>query len=80
MRRRYGTEKLAREALAEIAQQASIDAFVPRKAVTVEELCKDWLASLHNAGATTINATGSASRRFGSVTVRLRPRNSPGPT
>jgi site-specific recombinase XerC len=29
---------------------------VPRKAVTVEELCADWLASLHNARPTTINA------------------------
>jgi integrase len=30
--------------------------FVPRKAVTVEQLCEDWLASLHNARATTVNA------------------------
>jgi len=29
--------------------------FVPRKAVTVEQLCADWLASLHNARATTLN-------------------------
>jgi integrase len=29
---------------------------VPRKTVTVEELCVDWLASLHNARATTLNA------------------------
>jgi integrase len=28
---------------------------VPRKAVTVDELCADWLASLHNARATTLN-------------------------
>jgi hypothetical protein len=55
VRRRYATEKLAREALAEITQQVSADAFVPRKAVTVEELCEDWLASLHNARATTVN-------------------------
>ena len=34
----------------------STDAFVPRKAVTVEALCADWLASLHNARATTVNA------------------------
>lgn len=56
VRRRYVTEKQARDSLAEITQQASTDAFVPRKAVTVEELCDDWLASLHNARATTINA------------------------
>jgi integrase len=54
-RRRYATEKRARDALAEIAQQVSTDTFVPRKAVTVEELCDDWLASLHNARQTTIN-------------------------
>jgi integrase len=45
-----------RDALAEITQQASTDAFVPRKTVTVDDLCKDWLASLHNARATTVNA------------------------
>ena len=56
VRRRYATEKLARDALAEVTQQVSTDAFVPRKAVTVEELCADWLASLHNARATTVNA------------------------
>lgn len=52
MRRRHATEKQARDALAEISQQASTNAFVPRKSVTIEELCDDWLASLHNARAT----------------------------
>ena len=56
VRRRYTTEKLARDALAEITQQVSTDAFVPRKTVTVEDLCADWLTSLHNARATTVNA------------------------
>jgi integrase len=56
VRRRYGTEKQARDALAEIGQQAAADMFVPRKAVTVEELCADWLTSLHNARPTTLNA------------------------
>jgi Arm DNA-binding domain len=56
VRRRYATEKQARDALAEITDQASKRMFVPRKAVTVEELCDDWLASLHNARATTVNA------------------------
>ncbi len=55
VRRRYTTEKQARDALAEITQQVSSDAFVPRKAVAVEELCNDWLAALHNARPTTIN-------------------------
>ena len=35
--------------------QASTGTFVPRKAVTVEELCADWLTSLHNARASTRN-------------------------
>lgn len=55
VRRHYATEKEARDALAKITQQAATDSFIPRKAVTVEELCDDWLASLHNARATTIN-------------------------
>jgi Arm DNA-binding domain len=55
VRRRYATEKQARDALSEIGQQAATDQFVPRRAVTVDELCADWLASLHNARATTLN-------------------------
>jgi integrase len=54
VRRRYATEKQARDALAEISQLVSTDAFVARKTVTVNELCEDWLASLHNARATTV--------------------------
>ncbi|KUI13460.1 recombinase XerD [Mycolicibacterium acapulense] len=56
VRRRFKTEREAREELGRITEQAATDTFVPRKAVTVEDLCKDWLASLHNARATTVNA------------------------
>ena len=56
VRRRYVTEKQARDALAEVTQQAATHAFVLGKAVTVEALSADWLASLHNARATTLNA------------------------
>jgi integrase len=56
VRRRYATEKLARDGLAEVTSAAATGTFVPRKPVTVEELCEDWLASLHNARATTVNA------------------------
>ena len=63
VRRRYATEKQASDALAEVSQQVSTDAFVPRKAVTVEALSADWLASQHNARATRSTLTGSASRR-----------------
>jgi integrase len=56
VKRRFNTEKEARSALAEIADQASKGAFVARKTMTVDDLCDDWIASLHNARATTINA------------------------
>jgi integrase len=56
VKRRFNTEKEARAALAEIADQASKAAFVARKTVAVDDLCEDWVASLHNARATTINA------------------------
>ncbi|AWT55800.1 tyrosine-type recombinase/integrase [Mycolicibacterium smegmatis] len=56
VRRRFKTEREAREELGKIAEQAATDTFVPRKAVTVEQLCADWLASLHNARPTTVNA------------------------
>jgi hypothetical protein len=55
VRRRYVTEKEARDALSEIGQAAATDEFVPRKAVTVEQLAADWLASLHNTRPTTVN-------------------------
>ncbi|MCV7342965.1 recombinase XerD [Mycolicibacterium rhodesiae] len=53
VRRRYNSEKAARDALGEITDQATKGMFVPRKAVTVEQLCTNWLASLHNTRATT---------------------------
>jgi hypothetical protein len=40
VRRRYATEKQARDALSEIGQPAAADQFVPRKAVTVDELMR----------------------------------------
>jgi integrase len=55
-KRRYASEREARAGLAEISAQSAQGVFVPRKAVTVDELCEDWLASLHNARATTRNA------------------------
>ncbi|BDD80714.1 integrase [Tsukamurella pulmonis] len=53
VRRRFTTEKAAREALVELSGQVADDAYVPRKAVTVDELCSDWLGSLHNVRGTT---------------------------
>jgi integrase len=56
VRRRFKTEREARDALGKITEQAATDTFVPRRTMTVEQLCKDWLASLHNARPTTVNA------------------------
>ena len=83
VRRRYVTEKQARDALAEVTQQAATHAFVPRKAVTVEALCADWLASLHNARATTSTPTPTHSRRCGAARRSARAEADPsgsGPT
>lgn len=52
--RRFSTEREARDELGKITNQASTGTFVPRKAVTVEQLCADWLTSLHSARTTTI--------------------------
>jgi len=54
VRRRYATEKAAREALSRVQTDAAEGTFVPRKAVTVEELCTDWIAGLHHARTTTV--------------------------
>ncbi len=74
IKRRYTTEKQARDALAEIGQQATTDTFVPRRAVTLEELCADWLTSLHGARATTLNgytyALAPLRERHGSMPVQ----------
>lgn len=48
VRRRYATEKQARQALAEITDQASKGRFVTRKALTVEQMCQDYLIGRHN--------------------------------
>ena len=56
VRRRYATEKLARDALAEVSHRRQQMCLWRAQAVTVETLCVDWLASLHNARATTVNA------------------------
>lgn len=54
VRRRYRTEREARKALAEFQDAATSGRFVPRKDVTIEEVCADWLASLHWGRPTTL--------------------------
>ena len=46
-RRRYSTEKEARAALAEIADAAAKGQFVARSAVSVEQVCADYIAGRH---------------------------------
>ncbi|MET7773415.1 tyrosine-type recombinase/integrase [Nocardia sp. NPDC005366] len=54
VRRRYRTEREARDALVRFMSDAVSGAFVPRKDVTVEEVCADFLKSLHWARPTTL--------------------------
>jgi integrase len=48
VKRRFNTEKQARAALAEIADQASKGMFVAKAALTVEQMCEDYLTGRHN--------------------------------
>ncbi|MEU4839828.1 tyrosine-type recombinase/integrase [Nocardia testacea] len=54
VRRRFRTEREARAALTKFLADAASGNFVPRKDVTVEEVCRDFLASLHWARRTTL--------------------------
>jgi integrase len=53
VKRRFTTEKQARDALAEIGGQSTQHTFVARGAVTVEQVCSDWLAGKHRIKPTT---------------------------
>lgn len=46
-RRRYASERVARAALAEIADAAAKGQFTPRSTLTVEEMCAAYLAGRH---------------------------------
>ncbi|TCJ94630.1 tyrosine-type recombinase/integrase [Nocardia alba] len=54
IKRRYRTEKEARNALGKFLADAVAGEFVPRKDVTVEQVCTDWFGSLHWGRATTV--------------------------
>jgi integrase len=53
VRRRFATERLARDALAEIQNGAATGTFVSRSALTVEQVCANWLAGRHGIRPTT---------------------------
>jgi integrase len=52
VRRRYATERDARDALAEITGAAVQGTFVPRRSTTVREVCEAYVAGRHNLRAT----------------------------
>jgi hypothetical protein len=54
VRRRYTTEKQARDALAEIQNSAATGTFVSRSTLTIEQLCADYLASRRRLRASSL--------------------------
>jgi Arm DNA-binding domain len=52
VRRRYATEREARAALAEVADGAVNGTFVPRRPLTVREVCENYVAGRHKLRAT----------------------------
>jgi hypothetical protein len=72
VRRRYGSEREAREALAKITGGVVDGTFVARSVLTVEEACEDWLAGMHNIEPTTRAAyTHSSLYVIGTETCRF---------
>jgi integrase len=53
VRRRYATERLARDALSEIQNDVATGTFVSRSSITVEQVCTNWLAGRHSIRPTT---------------------------
>lgn len=51
VRRRYATEREARAALAEVADAAREGTFVPRRAITVREVCDNYVKGRHKLRA-----------------------------
>jgi integrase len=55
VRRRYATEREARRALSEITDQAARKEFVPRQAITVDQVCADYIAGRHKLRASSLS-------------------------
>jgi hypothetical protein len=74
VRRRYATEKQARDALAEITDQAVQGTFVPRAALTVEQACAGYIAGRHNLRDTSKSKLeydlGPLRERYGDMPVQ----------
>lgn len=52
VRRRYATERLARDALAEVTDAAREGTFVPKRSTTVREVCENYVKGRHKLRAT----------------------------
>jgi integrase len=74
VRRRYATEKQARDALAEITDQAAKGTFVARAALSVEQLCADYVTGRHNLRETSKAKLeydlGPLRQRYGDMAVQ----------
>ncbi|MFD6354088.1 tyrosine-type recombinase/integrase [Nocardia tengchongensis] len=74
IRRRFKTEKEARNALATFLAQAASGTFVPRKDVTMAEIIDDWLKSLHSVRQVTLVGyeynLSPVKQRYGSLPVQ----------
>ena len=77
VRRRYATEKQARDALSEIGQAAATDMFVPRKAVTSINSARIGLRRCTTHGLRRSTAIPICSPRCVSSTATWRCRSSP---
>lgn len=56
-RKRYKTEREARDALADTSSAVSKGVYVPNSALTIEQACADWLAGKRIRGTTVTNYT-----------------------
>jgi integrase len=74
VRRRYATEKQARDALAEITDQAVQGTFIARAALTVEQVCANYIAGRHNLRETSKSKLeydlGPLRERYGDLAVQ----------
>ena len=72
VKRRYATEREARDALSEIAGHATQGTFVARAALTVEQVCDDYLKGRHN-----LRQTSSAKLEYDLGPLRQRYGDTP---
>jgi len=74
VRRRYATEREARRALAEITDQAARKEFVPRQAITVDQVCADYITGRHKLRASSLSKLaydlGPLRERHGALPVQ----------